>query len=43
MKQHTYLKVVAETQSTVGYYASLASFNKKVFQGEKYVPQGDNG
>ena len=39
---HTYLKVVAETQSTSGYYASLAHLMKS-FLKEKYVPQGNNG
>ena len=39
---HTYLKVVAETQSTVGYYASLPHLVRSISR-EKYVPQGDNG
>ena len=39
---HTYLKVVSESQSTVGYYASLAHLMKSILK-EKYVPQGDNG
>jgi hypothetical protein len=38
----TYLKVVGETQSTVGYYASLAHLMKSILK-EKKVPQGANG
>lgn len=39
---HTYLKVVGETQSTVGYYASLTHLMKSILM-EKCVPQGSNG
>jgi hypothetical protein len=39
---HSFLKVVAETQSTVGYYASLAHLMKSILK-EKKVPQGTNG
>jgi hypothetical protein len=39
---HTYLKVVSESQSTVGYYASLAHLMKSILK-EKHVPQGSNG
>ena len=39
---HTYLKVVAETQSTAGYYASLPHLIRSIAR-EKHVPQGDNG
>tara|TARA_R110001592_G_scaffold69711_2_gene213939 strand:+ start:124 stop:423 length:300 start_codon:yes stop_codon:yes gene_type:complete len=38
----SYLKVVAESQSTVGYYASLAHLIKSISK-EKHVPQGANG
>ena len=39
---HTYLKVVAESQSTAGYYASLPHLIRSIAR-EKHVPQGDNG
>jgi hypothetical protein len=39
---HTYLKVVAESQSTSGYYASLPHLIRSIAR-EKHVPQGDNG
>ena len=39
---HTYLKVVAETQSTAGYYASLPHLIRSISR-ERYVPQGENG
>ena len=39
---HTYLKVVAETQSTSGYYASLPHLIRSIAR-EKHVPQGNNG
>ena len=39
---HTYLKVVAETQSTAGYYASLPHLIRSIAR-ERNVPQGDNG
>ena len=39
---HTYLKVVSETQSTAGYYASLAHLIRSIAR-EKHVPQGRNG
>lgn len=38
---HTYLKVVAKSQSTVGYYQSLAHLIKSIFK-EKIVPTGGN-
>ena len=39
---HTYLKVVAETQNTVGYYASFPHLLRSILK-EKHVPQGKNG
>ena len=39
---HTYLKVVAETQSTSGYYASLPHLIRSIAR-ERSVPQGNNG
>ena len=39
---NTYLKVVAETQSTAGYYASLPHLIRSISR-ERYVPQGENG
>jgi len=36
---HTYLKVVAESQSTVGYYASMPHLLKSILK-EKHIPQG---
>lgn len=39
---HTYLKVVAETQKTVGYYASFPHLLRSILK-EKHVPQGKNG
>ena len=39
---NTYLKVVAETQSTAGYYASLPHLVRSISR-ERYVPQGENG
>ena len=39
---HTYLKVVAETQSTAGYYASLTHLIRSIAR-ERNVPQGGNG
>ena len=39
---HTYLKVVAESQSTAGYYASLPHLIRSIAR-ERNVPQGDNG
>ena len=39
---HTYLKVVAESQATAGYYASLPHLIRSIAR-EKHVPQGDNG
>ena len=39
---HTYLKVVAESQSTAGYYASLPHLIRSIAR-EKHVPQGNNG
>ena len=39
---HTYLKVVAESQSTSGYYASLPHLIRSIAR-EKHVPQGENG
>ena len=38
----TYLKVVAETQSTSGYYASLPHLIRSIAR-EKHVPRGNNG
>ncbi len=38
----TYLKVVAETQSTSGYYASLPHLIRSIAR-ERHVPQGLNG
>ena len=38
----TYLKVVAETQSTSGYYQSLPHLIRSIAR-ERNVPQGDNG
>ena len=38
----TFLKVISESQKTVGYYASLTHLMKSVLK-EKYVPQGNNG
>ena len=38
----TYLKVVAETQSTSGYYASLPHLIRSIAR-EKHVPRGANG
>jgi len=39
---HTYLKVVAESQATAGYYASLPHLIRSISR-ERYVPQGENG
>ncbi len=39
---HSYLKVVAESQSTVGYYSSLPHLIRSIAK-EKHVPQGGNG
>ena len=39
---HTYLKVVAESQSTAGYYSSLPHLIRSIAR-ERNVPQGDNG
>ena len=39
---HTYLKVVAESQSTSGYYASLPHLIRSIAR-ERHVPQGENG
>ncbi len=39
---HSYLKVVAETQNTVGYYASFPHLLRSILK-EKHVPQGKNG
>lgn len=39
---HSYLKVVSESQTTVGYYASLPHLIRSIAR-EKHVPQGDNG
>lgn len=39
---HTYLKVVAETQKTVGYYASFPHLLRSILK-EKHVPQGKSG
>ena len=39
---HTYLKVVAESQSTSGYYASLPHLIRSIAR-ERNVPQGNNG
>ena len=38
----TYLKVVAETQSTSGYYASLPHLIRSIAR-EKHIPRGSNG
>ncbi len=39
---HSYLKVVAGSQTTVGYYASLPHLIRSIAR-EKHVPQGNNG
>ena len=39
---HTYLKVVAESQSTAGYYSSLPHLIRSIAR-ERNVPQGENG
>tara|TARA_B100001093_G_scaffold479364_1_gene508289 strand:+ start:780 stop:1088 length:309 start_codon:yes stop_codon:yes gene_type:complete len=39
---NSYLKVVAATQNTVGYFASMPHLLKSILQ-EKHVPQGKNG
>ena len=39
---HTYLKVVAESQATAGYYASLPHLIRSIAR-ERNVPQGNNG
>ena len=39
---HTYLKVVAETQSTSGYYQSLPHLIRSILK-EKHVPTGTSG
>ena len=39
---HTYLKVVAETQSTSGYYQSLPHLIRSILK-EKHVPTGKSG
>ena len=39
---HSFLKVVADTQNTVGYYASLPHLLRSILR-EKLVPQGKNG
>lgn len=38
----TYLKVIAETQSTSGYYQSLPHLIRSILR-EKHVPHGENG
>ena len=38
----TYLKVVAESQSTAGYYASLPHLIRSISR-ERHIPQGENG
>jgi hypothetical protein len=39
---HSYLKVVAETQNTVGYYSSFPHLLRSILK-EKHVPQGKSG
>ena len=39
---HTYLKVIAESQATAGYYASLPHLIRCIAR-ERNVPQGENG
>ena len=39
---HTYLKVVAESQATAGYYSSLPHLIRSIAR-ERHVPQGENG
>ena len=39
---HTYLKVVAESQATAGYYSSLPHLIRSISR-ERHVPQGENG
>ena len=39
---HTYLKVIAESQATAGYYASLPHLIRSISR-ERHVPQGENG
>ena len=39
---HTYLKVIAESQATAGYYASLPHLIRSIAR-ERNVPQGENG
>ena len=39
---HTYLKVVAESQATAGYYSSLPHLIRSIAR-ERNVPQGENG
>ena len=39
---HTYLKVVAESQATAGYYSSLPHLIRSIAR-ERNVPQGSNG
>ena len=39
---HTYLKVVAESQATAGYYSSLPHLIRSISR-ERNVPQGSNG
>ena len=38
----TYLKVSAESQQTVGYYASFPHLLRSILR-EKHIPQGENG
>ena len=39
---HTYLKVIAESQATAGYYASLPHLIRSISR-ERHVPQVENG
>ena len=38
----TFLKVISESQKTVGYYASFPHLLRSILR-EKHVPQGKNG
>ena len=38
----TFLKVISESQKTVGYYASFPHLLRSILR-EKHVPQGENG
>lgn len=38
----TFLKVISESQKTVGYYASFSHLLRSILR-EKHVPQGENG